>query len=54
MKQFHKLIAVLMLLVATQVQADVVAGRDYKVMSPAQPTSSGSKVEVLEIGRAHV
>ena len=48
MKQFHKLIAVLLLLVATQVQADVVAGRDYKVMSPAQPTSSGSKVEVLE------
>jgi len=48
MKLLHKLIAVLLLLVATQVQADVVAGRDYKVMSPAQPTSSGSKVEVLE------
>jgi len=48
MKQFYKLIAVLLLLVATQVQADVVAGRDYKVMSPAQPISSGSKIEVLE------
>lgn len=48
MKRLHKLIALLLLLVVTQVQAEVVAGRDYKVMSPAQPTSNGDKVEVLE------
>jgi len=48
MKLMHKLIAVVLLLIATQVQAGAVAGRDYKMMSPAQPTSSGSKIEVLE------
>lgn len=48
MKRLHKLFALLLLLVVTQVQAEAVAGRDYKVMSPAQPTSSGGKVEVLE------
>lgn len=48
MKLLHKLIAIMLLLVATQVQAGVVAGRDYKVLNPVQPTSSGSRVEVLE------
>jgi len=48
MKLFAKIFAVFVLLVVTQVQADVVAGRDYKVLNPAQPTSGGSKVEVLE------
>lgn len=48
MKLMHKLIAVVLLLIATQVQAEVVAGRDYKVVNPAQQTSSGNKVEVLE------
>jgi len=48
MKLMHKLIAVVLLLIATQVQAGAVADRDYKMMSPAQPTSSGSKIEVLE------
>ncbi|MDP2761208.1 MAG: thiol:disulfide interchange protein DsbA/DsbL [Sideroxyarcus sp.] len=48
MKLMHKLIAVMLLLIATQVQADVVAGRDYKVVNPAQQTSSGNQVEVLE------
>ncbi len=48
MKLMHKLIAIALLLIATQVQAGVVAGRDYKVLNPPQPTSSGSKVEVLE------
>jgi thiol:disulfide interchange protein DsbA len=47
MKLFAKFFAVVVLLFATQVQAEVVAGRDYKVLNPAQPTS-GSKVEVLE------
>ncbi|MDH2915395.1 MAG: thiol:disulfide interchange protein DsbA/DsbL [Gallionella sp.] len=48
MKLFGKFFAVLVLLCATQAQAEVVAGRDYKVLNPAQPTASGSKVEVLE------
>lgn len=48
MKLFAKIFAALVLLCATQAQAEVVAGRDYKVLNPAQPTSSGSKVEVLE------
>lgn len=48
MKWLAKLISVLALIFVTQVQAEVVAGRDYKVLNPAQPTSSGSKVEVLE------
>jgi thiol:disulfide interchange protein DsbA len=44
----RKLIVALLMLCAVQVQAEVVAGRDYKVLNPAQPTSGGSKVEVLE------
>lgn len=48
MKLVLKWIAVLSLLLVTQVQAAVVEGRDYKVMNPAQPTSSGGKIEVLE------
>lgn len=48
MKLFGKFFAVLVLLFATQAQAEVVAGRDYKVLNPAQPTASGNKVEVLE------
>lgn len=48
MNLFRKVFAVLVLLCATQAHAELVAGRDYKVLNPAQPTSSGSKVEVLE------
>jgi len=48
MNLFAKFFAVVVLLFATQAQAEVVAGRDYKLLNPAQPTSSGSKVEVLE------
>ncbi|MBI5006502.1 MAG: thiol:disulfide interchange protein DsbA/DsbL [Nitrosomonadales bacterium] len=48
MRSIKQFFAVLALLCATQVQAEVVAGRDYKVMNPPQPVSSGSKVEVLE------
>jgi thiol:disulfide interchange protein DsbA len=44
----RKLIVALLMLCAVQVQAEVMAGRDYQVLKPAQPTSSGSKVEVLE------
>jgi len=48
MTLMRKLIVTLLMLCAVQVQAEVMAGRDYQVLSPAQPTSSGSKVEVLE------
>lgn len=48
MTLMRKLIVVLLMMCAVQVQAEVMAGRDYKVLKPAQPTSSGSKVEVLE------
>ncbi|GAB5605193.1 thiol:disulfide interchange protein DsbA/DsbL [Sideroxyarcus sp. TK5] len=48
MTLMRKLIVGLLMLCAVQVQAEVMAGRDYKVLKPAQPTSSGSKVEVLE------
>lgn len=45
---FRKIFAVLVLLCATQVHAEVVAGKDYKLLNPPQPTGSGSKIEVLE------
>ncbi|MDO8313177.1 MAG: thiol:disulfide interchange protein DsbA/DsbL [Sideroxyarcus sp.] len=45
---FRKIFTVLVLLCATQVYAEVVAGKDYKLLNPPQPTSSGSKIEVLE------
>jgi thiol:disulfide interchange protein DsbA len=48
MRFFRKLVTVLVLMCATQVNAEVVAGRDYKVLNPPQLTLSGSKVEVLE------
>lgn len=48
MNLFQRIFAVLILVFATQVHAEVVAGKDYKLLNPAQPTSSGSKVEVLE------
>ena len=48
MTLMRKLIVALLMVCAVQVQAEVMAGRDYKVLKPAQPTSSGSKVEVLE------
>jgi thiol:disulfide interchange protein DsbA len=44
----RKLIVALLMMCAVQVHAEVMAGRDYQVLKPTQPTSSGSKVEVLE------
>jgi thiol:disulfide interchange protein DsbA len=35
-------------LLSNQALADLVAGKDYRVIEPAQPTSSGNKIEVLE------
>jgi thiol:disulfide interchange protein DsbA len=48
MRVFRQLIAVLALLCATYAQAEVVAGKDYKLLNPPQPASAGNKVEVLE------
>lgn len=48
MRFFRQLFAVVALLCATFAHAEAVAGKDYKVLNPAQPTSTGSKVEVLE------
>lgn len=48
MKFIKQLFAVLILLFATFAHAEVAAGKDYKLLNPAQPTSSGNKVEVLE------
>lgn len=45
MKQMVMLCA---LLFATEVGAAALAGRDYKRLEPAQPVSSGDKIEVLE------
>ncbi len=48
MKLLKQLLTVFIFLFSTHVLADVEAGRDYKEMSPAQPTHSGEKIEVLE------
>lgn len=48
MRFFKHLFALLALLCATQVYAEVVAGRDYKLLNQPQPTASGKKIEVLE------
>lgn len=41
-------VAVLMLGLATGAAAQLVAGKDYRLIDPPQPTDSGKKVEVLE------
>jgi thiol:disulfide interchange protein DsbA len=48
MRFFRHLFAVLALLGATCVHAEVVEGIDYKILNNPQPTTSGNKVEVLE------
>ncbi|GAB4419542.1 MAG: thiol:disulfide interchange protein DsbA [Sideroxydans sp.] len=48
MKLLSRIVAFAVLFIAFAVKADVVAGRDYRVLNPAQPTGSGSKIEVLE------
>ena len=48
MRFIRHILAALALLCATQVHAEVVAGRDYKLLNPPQPVSRGKKVEVLE------
>jgi protein dithiol oxidoreductase (disulfide-forming) len=48
MRFFRQLIAVLALLCASYAHAEAMAGRDFKLLNPPQPTNSGKKVEVLE------
>ncbi len=48
MRFFKQVFTVLALVCATYAHADVVAGRDYKVLNPPQPVTGGRKVEVLE------
>ena len=48
MRFFKQIFAVLALLCATSAHAEVMAGRDYTLLNPPQPTASGKKVEVLE------
>jgi thiol:disulfide interchange protein DsbA len=48
MRFFRQLFAVLAVLCMSYAHAEVVAGKDYKLLSPPQPTISGKKVEVLE------
>lgn len=47
LKTFVSLLSVLVLCVAAQ--AAPVAGKDYLVISPAQPTDTGNKIEVVEV-----
>lgn len=48
MRFFKQLLSVLALLCATYAHAEVVAGREYKLLNPPQPVSAGKKIEVLE------
>lgn len=48
MKLIKQLFLVFVLLCSTQAFAEPEAGKDYKLLNPAQPTHSGSKIEVLE------
>src|SRR5512135_1721102 len=47
MKLFRNIFVMLVLLGAAQAYAAVTAGKDYKVLNPAQPVS-GNKIEVVE------
>ncbi|MBI5891910.1 MAG: thiol:disulfide interchange protein DsbA/DsbL [Nitrosomonadales bacterium] len=48
MRFIKQLFAMLALLCAASVHAEVTAGVDYKFLPAPQPTSSGKKIEVLE------
>jgi protein dithiol oxidoreductase (disulfide-forming) len=47
-KYLKNLLAIFILISATQAFAEPLAGKDYKLIEPAQPTHSGNKIEVLE------
>ena len=48
MRFIRQILAALALLCATHVYAEAMAGRDYKLLNPPQPTSNGSQIEVVE------
>ena len=48
MKLFRLFITVLALCCTTLAMAEPVAGKDYTLVEPAQPTNTGDKIEVLE------
>ena len=48
MKLIKQLFVILALLCATQAYAEPQPGKDYTLLSPPQPTSTGSKIEVIE------
>ncbi len=48
MKLIKVAITALCLLISTQLHAEPVEGKDYRVMDFPQPTSTGKKIEVLE------
>ena len=48
MKFLKNILFVFIFLFSTQVYSAPVAGKDYKLIEPAQPTNSGNKIEVLE------
>src|ERR1017187_5620875 len=48
MKNIKLILAATLLVFSNLVWADVEAGKDYKELSPAQPTHTGEKIEVLE------
>ena len=48
MKFFKHALIIVFILFSSQALAEPVAGKDYKLVDPPQPTSSGNKIEVLE------
>ncbi len=48
MKLFKHVFAILFVLFSTPSFAELTSGKDYKLIAPAQATSSGNKIEVLE------
>lgn len=48
MKFMKNILAVFIILFSAQVMAEPVAGKDYKLVEPAQASHSGNKIEVLE------
>ena len=43
-----RVFAAIVLLAAGSASAQLVAGRDYQLVKPPQPTDSGNKVEMIE------
>lgn len=48
MKLIKQLFVAMAMLCAAQVHAEAELDKDYKLVSPAQPTHSGNKIEVME------